>query len=400
MILPVELANMNLYQPRLIGSAPVEEGGDITWACWPSYVRQTLAVGGDHTATFQFSAADEILERWFDEYLACHFEESYGGIVTFTGLVWSMRLAYNGVVLTKSLDDLGNSVRVSYKTTSAGAETFTSPAIDAVSIARFGTKEYLEKFTDAYINATTAGYFAANLLAVKKQVRANMEEARLGGDGQPGTLQIEIRGYSHTLNYRTLTDASTTTVNADAAVTTALAGATFVTAGSIANNTAAISQETLNMPAWDRIKAITAVGGNGQRWLAGCYKSSKLDYRPADETTIQYEQEMRSQRRLTFTPGAGELVPAPYVQPGGVLFVRDLMAGRPVSSPILDDPRTLFVEMVEYSQTGAVLKGNPRNEADKAAAFSLALAQSRKQEDQLISNGRNRVVRPSRPIRQ
>jgi hypothetical protein len=53
--------------------------------------------------------------------------------------------------------------------------------------------------------------------------------------------------------------------------------------------------------------------------------------------------------------------------------MRDLMGGRPISSPVLSDPRALFVEMVEYSKDGAVLKGNPRSEANKASALSLAL---------------------------
>lgn len=372
----VELATMNLYQPLKVGSDPVA-GGDITWACWPTYRRQTLAVGGDHIASFQFSAPDDVLETWLDEYLGCHFEETYGGVVTFTGLIWSMRLAYNGIVLSKTLDDLGNSVRVSYKTGSGAAESVTTAATDTASIDRYGTKEYLEKVTDAYIPSGTATQYAINLLDVKAQIRANKEEVRLGAsDGQPGTLQVEVRGYVHTLNYRTLTNASTSTVSADAAITAALSSSEFVSPGTITSNpTVTISEETLNMPVWDRIKAIVGAGGMGKQWLAGCYQSRNLDYKPADETTIIYEQELRAKRRITFTNGDA-LVPAPFVQPGSVLFVRDLMAGRPVSSDILDDPRALFGILVEYSQAGAVIKGDTSRAANKAAALSMALLSS------------------------
>lgn len=372
-ILPVDLSTMNLFQPLKVGSDPIEQGGDITWACWPSYVRQSLAQGGDHMATFTFSAADEILEQWFDDYLGCHFEESFAGVTVFKGLVWAMRLSYNGVTLTKSLDNLANSVRVTYKTDSAAAETTTSPVTDAASIARYGTKEFLDKLSGVYIGSTTAGYYAANLLATLKQLRATQEEARLSGDGQPGTLQVEVRGYIHTLNWRTITNASTASVAANVAITAALASADFVTAGNIAVNAATVSEEALNVPAWDRVKAITTMGGSAQRWLAGCHAGTTLDYQPADETTIAYEQEMRTRRRLTFLPDSGEIVPAPLVRPGGVAFIRDLMAGRPLSATLLEDPRALFVEMVEYSQAGAVLKGQPRNEANKAAALALAL---------------------------
>lgn len=367
-----QFASMTLYEPLLVGSAAVEYG-DITWACWPSYRRQSLAMGGDHIATFTFSAADDILERWFDDYLACHFEESFAGVTTFVGLIWSMRLSYNGVVLTKSLDNLANSVRVTYQTGSAGSATTTTAVTDAASIARYGTKEHLAQ-AGTYITSTMAGYYAANLLATLKQIRATMEEARLTGATTPGTLQVEVRGYSHTLNWRTRTDASTSAAAASTAVSAAISTASYVTAGSISSNTATVSEECTNQPVWDRIKAIAELGGNGSRWLAGCYQGRALRYAAADESTIAYEQEMRSQRRLTFIPGSGELIPAALVQPGGVMFVRDLMPGRPQAATLLDDPRSLFIEMVEYSQAGAVLKGAPRSTANKAYALAIALA--------------------------
>ncbi|MBK8990166.1 MAG: hypothetical protein IPM39_29565 [Chloroflexi bacterium] len=370
--IPAQLANMNLFQPLNVKSAAVENG-DITWACWPTYRRQTLAQGGDHMSTWSFSASDEILDRWFDEYLGCHFEESFGGVGTFSGLVYTMRLSYNGVVLTKSLDDMANSVRVSYKTDSAAAEAITTAVTNPASIARYGTKEHLEKLGSIYISPTTAGYYADNLLAALSQIRAAMEEARLSGASQPGTLQVEVRGYVHTLNWRTITNASTTTVAASAAITAALASAEFVSAGAIATNAATISEEAASVPLWERIKAITKCGSSTQRYLAGCYAGTSLDYQPADETTIAYEQEMRTRRRLTYLPGSGEIVPAPLVRPGRVVFVRDLMSGRPISPSLLDDPRAQFVEMVEYSMEGAVLKGEPRRDADKASALALAL---------------------------
>lgn len=371
------LSSMNLSRPLAQGGGPLSEPADITWACWPSYRRQTLALGGDHLATFSFSADDAILEAWFEERLGCHFEEVFGGDVVFEGLVWAMRLSYNGVVLIKSLDNLANSVRVMYRTGSAGSDAITSAATDAESIARWGTKEHLEKLTGSYVTSGTADIYRDNLLGRLRQIRASMEEARLGGDRQPGTLQVEVRGYVHTLNWRSLTSATTSTHNANLAITAALAGANFVTAGQIDGNKAQVSQEMANLPAWDRIKQVVELGGAGGRWLAGCYRSRLLDYVAANEVNVQYEQETRSRRRLTFVPGTGEIIPAPLIRPGGVLFVRDLMGAAPVAWPILDDPRALFVGEVEYSRDGAVLKAGSRDEKAHALAISLAATRQR-----------------------
>jgi hypothetical protein len=364
---------MNLYQLLKTGTEPLEYGGDISWACWPTYRRQTLAMGGDHLATFSFSADDSILERWLDNYLGTHFEEVWGGVTTFMGLVWSMRLSYHGVVITRSLDTMFNDVRVRYKTSSAGAETTTSAATNATSIARYGTKQLLEELTGTYITATTAGYFRDNLLAKFAYPRAKQQEARLAGDAQRGTLQVEVRGYVHTLNNRLYNSTSTANIDADDEIKNVLGSADFVSQGSITANTAQVTEEADYQPGWERIQKIAGLGSNGARWLAGCYQGRTLDYYQADESTIAYEQELRTQRRLTFLPGSGEIIPPPLVGPGGVVFIRDVMGGRPQESTLLDDIRAMFVDMVEYSKDGVVLKGNPEDDAAKAAALALAL---------------------------
>lgn len=373
-----ELATMSLAEPVKVGSALVETGGDISWACWPTYRRQTLAMGGDHMATFQFSADDHILERWLDNYLGGHFVESFGGVTTFEGMIWSLRLSYHGVTITRSYDTLFNHVRVRYKTSSAGSATVTTSARNEASAAHFGTKQYLAEPAGVYLNSTTADYYRDNLLAKSQYPRAVQQEARLFGGRQRGVLQVEVRGYVHTLNFILHNSTSTTTQNASAEVTTILNTTEFVSAGSIATNTAQVVLESDYQPGWERIQKVAELGGNGARWLAGCYQGRTLDYQAANETTIAYEQELRTQRRLTYQTGTGNVIPAPLVQPGGVLFVRDIMGGRPQESTLLDDPRAMFVDMVEYSLDGTVLKGNPRDDSQKAAALAMAL-QTRKE---------------------
>lgn len=372
-----ELASMTLSQPLLVGSNPVEFGGDITDYCWPTYKRETRAVGGDWVASFQFSADDSILERWFDNYLACHFEESWGGITTFMGLVWSMRLAYNGLVLTKSMDELANRISVRYQTDSAAAKGVTSTAIDADSEAYYGAWRFNEE-APVFMNATTADAYRDNLLDQLAWPRVQQESVQLGGARQPGVLQVEIRGYVHTMNGRLLLETSTALDDLSDEIDLAVTGSDYVTKGAIEANTLQVNEETDYEGRWDRIKKLVALGSSGGSvWKAGCFQGREFTYSQADVSTIFYEQEVRTARRLTFGPGTGHHLPAPLVQPGHVMFVRDIMGGRPQSATLLDDPRAMYVQAVEYNAEGVVLKGKPGSEGQKAAALGIALRQKR-----------------------
>ena len=370
-----ELATMNLFQPLLVSFDPVEFGGNISRYCWPTYKRETRALGGDWQATFQFSAHDSILERWFDNYLACHFEESYGGLLTFSGLIWSMRLAYNGVVLFKSFGDIINAVQVRYMTNSASSKFTTAQVTDDLSIAIYGTQRLVEE-PRVYIDSTTAQAYRDNLLDKFAWPRSKQEAINLAGSQQPGTLQVEVRGYKHTLNSKLENNTSTSLVNLSDEISGVLASADYVLTGSIAANTLQVAEEVDYVPAGDRIDELVDIGSSGgSRWLAGCFQGRTFTYSQADPTNIGYEQELTTQRKLTYEVGSNNIIPAPYIQPGKVLFVRDIMGGRPVAATILDDPRAIFVESVEYSKDGAILKGQPSTDAQKAAALSIAIKQ-------------------------
>ncbi|MCL4867743.1 MAG: hypothetical protein KJ063_02145 [Anaerolineae bacterium] len=371
-----ELASMNLFQPRLVGSAPVEYGGDITWACWPSYKRTTRALGGDFQASFQFSADDGILERWFNHYLACHFEESFGGGVTFSGLIWTMRLAYNGFVLVRSLDNVYNSVQVRYQSSSASSPATTTAGVDGGSGAHFGTRQLLEVLSGVYVPEETAEVYRDNLLSRLAWPKANKDALNLAGDRQPGTLQVEVRGYIHTLNGKLYSEKTTSEAAASGVIAAIIEMSDFVTAGQIEENELTISEEGDDRPAWDVIQKIVALGSaGGSRWLAGCFQGQAFSYKRVDVDAILYEQELKTKRQLTYDGLTNNLVPFASIQPGGVLFVRDIMPGLPGADPLLDDPRAIFVEEVEYSAAGASLKGSPATEANKAAALAIAMRQ-------------------------
>lgn len=345
---------------------------DITWACWPSYRRASLADGGDFEAAFTFSAIDEILENWFESRIGTRFVEVCEGHTAFVGRLERMILTYNDKVLSRDLAEVYNSIRVRYQTSSAVSKAVTSASTDSDSIAKYGTRELLVD-ADVYLSATSAGVYADNLLARLKEPRIHSDTVKVIDDRQPGQLQVTVRGYVQTLKAQLHYSASTSDDDADDEVQDALSGADFVTEGTIDANTLQVKEEADYVPVWTRIRNIAALGDSGgNEWQAGCYRSQQLDYKQRDMDTIVYYIQKKANRRLTLVEDTnGFEVPPPLVQPGVIAFSSDIMPGLPVASPLIDDPRAIFIARVTYDQDGVVLDGlnpNVRN-----AAFQIAL---------------------------
>lgn len=383
-----ERSTLGLYAPLAQGEFFWE---DITPHIWPSssmggiqnvspYNRVSLAVGGDGVATFSFQAHDALLEEWFDNRLACHVVEWFNGVNVYQGIVHTLRLAYNGFTLSRSLDDVFNKIAVKYRTSSAGSDTVTSFADNTTSQGLYGTRQGVFEAKDkngspVYLSATSAATYRDNLLSKLAYPRLRKESIQASSP-QPGTLDVEIRGYASTLDWILLKNTSTADDDADDEITDALSGANFVTAGTISTNTLQVKEEVDYVGAWQRIKTISGLGdSSGNVWLAGCYQARTLNYYQATVSSVEYFVSVQERSHLfSIYNSAGEYVPAPLVRPGGVAFVRDVMPGRKTESTLLNDPRSLFVGAVEYSQNGARLK-----DMDLQDVFYAALKQSAEQ---------------------
>lgn len=360
----------NIFLPLAVGTEKVET---VTRYMWPTYRRYTLATGGDAQATFTIQAEQAILERWFDLFLGYHFEETWGSQTAFMGYVHSMTYAANGVTLRASLKDVYNKIAVKYKTSSAGSDTVTAFASDTASIAKYGTRTLLYDLGQTYVNSTTATAVRDDLLDALAWPKVQPETVNLSeSDGTP-RLQVTIMGYAESLDGVLLKDASTSNSTASAEVTAALSGAEFVSAGDIDTNSTVVTEEVDYVGAWQRIKAMTDLRGSGT-WLAGCYQGRKLDYFQANLSTIKYYVDVRTRQKGRVIYEANQDPAAlPLVKPGAMAFVRDLMAARNVESVLANDPRALFVERVEYSAAGLVLKGTDSTGLAQAVALQMAL---------------------------
>lgn len=378
------LSTMSLFSPLAQQTTirAFEHDGNISQYCWPTYKRKTLRNGGDHMARFSFTANDATLERWFEEYLAGHFTESYGGQTAFTGLIYTMRLNYHGLQLSVSLERVYNKIAVRYRTSSAGAETVTSFANNLASQGKYGTKELIQT-AKTYMSSTEAAAYRDRLLDELAYPKIEKDNLSLGPTTAASQLSVEVRGYVHTLDWLHRKSTTTTAQAAWLEVFDTLGTPNFVAAGNIEQNTGVnVVREADYEPVWQRIKNITELNAPGEIWAAGCYASRYLDYKALDPATIVYNQFLKAQRperrRGVFNVVDGNMIKVadPMVKPGNVIFFADLMGGRPVSSPLLDDPRALLIEEVEYGYDGVVVKSAAVDGLGKINAIQMALMQA------------------------
>lgn len=372
--------SFTLYQPLTLGSATLEE--NLYRLIWPTYRRQSLAMGGDFTAAFQFSADDTVLERWRDNYLGAHFVEYYGTTVAYMGLFNTFRLTYNGQMQVVSLDDVYNDIAVRYQASSSATPGLTSFATDADSIARFGTKTLVVPI-DGYVNALRAAEYRDVLLARLAWPRVFTQEVNWQGNNR-GVLQVDVKGYVNTLNWQMYLSTTKTASNASTVVSNVLSGADFVASGTITTNTSQEVPEADYVPKWDLIRRVTEHGdASGNTWLAGCYQGKALDYWQPDLTTITYRynaKAFRQERRRLIYDANGAEVPEALIQPGRLIFAQDLLPGVPLASNLLDDPRVIFIGALDFNKDGLALRAQPRDafipppSPDEAIKMSLMAA--------------------------
>ena len=345
---------VHIFEPILSGTVPALTLGNRELG---TYRRQSLAIGGDNAASFSMARDKAYLEYCFENLLMGHVEEYIGGQVSFTGYIHALRLSYNGITLIRSLDSVYNSIRVKYKTSSGGSETITGAATDTASQAVYGARGYLAS-PGVYLNSTTADQYRDNLLAQFKQPRTTPERVTLTG-GSPATLRVDIRGYIHTEALRWRDNTSTSTGNAHDEISAEISGSTLVSEGTVDTNTAQVVQErTYDYSRWARMKDIAALGdASGNRWQVGCYQSRNVDYTQTSDTDISYYLRTQGKRVGVISGGNGGDVTGALIQPGKVAFIEDILGVRPVASPLMDDPRAIYIEAVDVSRDAVSLTG-------------------------------------------
>lgn len=343
--------------------------GDVTGRMWPTYKRTTAAQGGDVSAEFQFSDVDALLETWFADYLGREFREHYHGQTAFLGRVHTMRLAYNRVVLTVSLDWLYNRVACFYTSAFDNSQLLSDFYDDTASQATWGIREYVIRPTDNTVGLAEAEQMAQEFLADFAQPRISRGEIQR--KLERGNLQVTVQGYSQTLEAQLYNEEAEGEAAAGAEVALALGGASFVTAGHIATNARLVNIQADWQSKMKRIEWIAGRrGSHGRRYTYGCIGSRTFDYQPVDEATRYLIWVKRP--FVAHYDAKQNYVPAPLVRPGGYseimdLTVPDVVAGNAWS------PRRQWDASVVYDQNGATLRGGAWGVQERLANIQMSL---------------------------
>jgi hypothetical protein len=388
------LSSGNLYQPKLVGTGLLQRMDDLMW---PSYKRVTLEEGGDHYAEFQINAEDHDvnsadLERWFLNWIGCHFEETYGGQVVFAGYVHSLRIYVGGVMRQITLDDMYNRGYARYQSGSASSAAVTGAADDLDSQAIYGRKVIIHdtgirlkdrdnqidsKKDDirTYIAAAHAAAIRNDVLAWHKLPRSSSGD--LVTTDTSLVLEVYIQGYGHTVNWRTYNNASTSTTTTSTEIDTMLSTADYVTVGNIDTISTTVSVEADYEYRLDRIAAL--LEGENMKW--GCFGGTEFTVTARDLTTIKYRRQAYGDR-YGFLQG-GRYVPEPLITPSGWLYTQDIFAGSgPDAADLRDDPRADWISTVEYSIDGITLT-NPTWQRERVVvALDSALQETAKENPQ------------------
>lgn len=350
----------------------LEGVGDITATMWPTYKRLTSAEGGDVSATFQFGGHDALLEQWFYEYLGREFEELYAGQRPFYGRVHTMRLAYNRLVMTVSLDWLYNRIACAFTSVFDGSTLYTDFFEDAASWGRWGKRDLIVWPNDNTIGLAEAEELAQDLLAEFAQPRISRSEVQ--GRLERGQLQVTVQGFGQALDVQLIREETEGEDDADAEVAVALTGASLVTAGDIAPNTRQVS---IKFDWQSRLKRLEWLAGRrdeyGRRYVFGCFGSNSFSYQPADANP-RYLIWTKRQRVEHYT-AENDYVPDPLVMPGGYSHIQDMQA--PASTAVNQDAALQWDGSVIYDRNGATLRGGAWGVQERTAALQMALTAGR-----------------------
>jgi hypothetical protein len=369
--------------PRLPGYEPgartqtssLTEGIDVTPHLFPGYRRLTSVRGGDLTATWQVVGDGKYLQIWLESYLGYHYREMYEGIPTFAGRVRSMKLVAGDVILTASLDHIFNHIACYYTSIVTGQSNLTTFYSDVESRKKWGTRTLLIRPTEylTQLEAEETTQQALARLAHFRIVRAPVQQA----SQKQSLLSVNVEGYGLQLNDTLFSEPNPGQENADTAVTNTIDGSEFIYAQLVRPNSRQITITADYSPKLQRLLSIVdKKDASGRTYAIGCFQGRGFFYYPVEETVVKYNVYV-SHGRTEHYAADQSYVPAPMVQPGGISFTPDILAGRPRAKTLTNDPRAQFDEAVEYRDGTAVLRGRDWSAKDRAEAISLAILSRR-----------------------
>jgi len=225
----------------------------------------------------------------------------------------------------------------------------TSWYTDEVSIGEHGRKEMI--FVEGEKTNAGALAFIRRELSKRAWPRTRPpDRMQTRGVRRQDGLELLFLGYANTVNWCHLTTGGEDTASNHVV---ALADeAEFVSAGRIETNSMTYGvEEVYKMRRWDMLEEIAEAGEESDetiRWGIGVYQDRELNYGPVD-TSVKYYYRGNQIYDLL------DKLEYPWKTRPGMMVVADMPVGPgEVSDNVEDDPRKVFVEVIEVEADGKI----------------------------------------------
>ena len=307
------------------------------------YQQSTRRIGGYWQAGFTIDPSDDVsdsyLVQWFDR-IGFGFQSRLGGAITWSGLIWELELALDGIKERRDYGKIFNAVKVIY-TDSDGNSQATSWYTNDASIAEYGRRELIIPLDD--VSATEAQTKAQDELV--KTAYPAAETIALGSQVRDG-LTVTCAGLAFTANNRYVTAGDGSEDNVSTYIQEIIeTDCDFLKVGRIQENTLQVVK-AFDAPirAWDALTDLADIGDGSTPFVIYVDSDGYVHYHQASNTPL-YEWRGKNGGGLTTRLGGR----SPWAYWPGV--VRNLK--RPSSAPppgsFLADGRDIWVAEIGMS---------------------------------------------------
>lgn len=336
-------------------------------------------MGGFESATLAFTGTIEDALFWFDQLMASLVISGPDAETCWEGYLTQVDATLGQETHSRSLDGMGNRVRVRY-TTRTGVAGVTPTVSDTTSQGIYGVRDYVEGFPGV---ESTAATNRANALLSEKRWPTKRPSSAI----QTGSLgSIEIRlifaGWYYTLDWVLTSRSSTTSTS-----TTTQVGALIAASGvGIGVTNAFLNTATTNIvasgisdteyidadtPYRDKIETLLQQGNGTNRYSWGVYEDRTFyadAWAGATPTTVAYRRHLNQAKILN---SAGAVVLPWQVRPNTMYEIVELLDVNPRSNEP-DAAGRYYVARVSFhadrSTIGVRLEPSDSNDLDAQLA--------------------------------
>lgn len=323
------------------------------------------AQGGFATAQLTIKTDEVTAFKFLNDYLGKRIVFTnplapWASMICWEGIVYTVGIDDGKTTVSRSLENLYNSVKVQYAlragTTIVGTVTTTAATTNATSIAAYGTREVLWQ-VGAHASNDEAITLRNVILSEYGQPRANLTATRMGGAIRGGeiVLTLDCVGFVEQLGKRlpvhTYSGSYNTHISIIQTMLTAYGDmiSTDYAAFTSTNTKTEFDGWEGKLPARTIIDALCAKGSNAQdypTWF-GVLEDRKAYYIETPTTPAYIIRKYDSGEKI-IDATTGTVVPPWLVRPAKVVKVADLLPDELTYSTALGDPRQFMIGGVRF----------------------------------------------------